>query len=87
MSVQVPYPAIGSKWREFDRRVNRTVQIVRYDSATGRVRIYCVETEQLSWAKAERFNGKSGGYARLVEGPSSLPRRTTRKKKPIPRQR
>jgi hypothetical protein len=30
------------------------------------VRIYCLETKQLSWAKPERFNGKSGGYVQLA---------------------
>jgi hypothetical protein len=57
------YPAIGSKWKERDVRVARTVQIIRYDVAKRRVRIACLETERLTWAKLERFNGKSGGYA------------------------
>jgi hypothetical protein len=39
--------------------------VIRYDTAKGRVRINCIETQRLSWAKAERFNGKSGGYAPL----------------------
>jgi hypothetical protein len=33
-----------------------------------RVRIHCMETDVLSWAKPERFNGKSGGYARIDGG-------------------
>jgi hypothetical protein len=57
------YPAIGSKWKERDVRVARTVQIIRYDVAKRRVRIACLETDRLTWAKLERFNGKSGGYA------------------------
>ena len=57
------YPAIGSKWKERDVRVVRTVQIIRYDVAKRRVRIACLETDRLTWAKLERFNGKSGGYA------------------------
>ena len=57
------YPAIGSKWKERDVRVARTVEIIRYDVAKRRVRIACLETERLTWAKLERFNGKSGGYA------------------------
>jgi hypothetical protein len=57
------YPAIGSKWKERDARVARTVEIIRYDVAKRRVRIACLETERLTWAKLERFNGKSGGYS------------------------
>jgi hypothetical protein len=41
------------------------VKVVRHDIAKGRVRICCLETDQLSWAKPERFNGKSGGYTQL----------------------
>jgi hypothetical protein len=66
--MTIDYPPIGSKWKERDLRVARTVQVVRYDVAKQRVRIVCLETERLTWAKLERFNGKSGGYA-----PLSLP--------------
>jgi hypothetical protein len=66
MAAKGPHPPVGSKWKELDRRVKRTVQIVRHDPANGRVRIYCLETKQLSWAKPERFNGKSGGYVQLA---------------------
>ena len=66
MSVQ--YPPVGSKWEERDIRVSRTVQVIRYDLAKRRVRIACLETERLTWAKVQRFNGKSGGYALLSEG-------------------
>ncbi|HZM32917.1 MAG TPA: hypothetical protein VFC18_00360 [Burkholderiales bacterium] len=59
------FPPIGSKWRELDSRVKRTVEVIRYDKAKGLIRINCIETQRLSWAKPERFNGKSGGYARL----------------------
>jgi hypothetical protein len=38
------------------------VQVIRIDEAKRRVRIHCIETDVLSWAKPERFNGKSGGY-------------------------
>jgi hypothetical protein len=58
------FPPIGSKWRELDSRVKRTVEIIRYDRSKGLIRINCIETQRLSWAKPERFNGKSGGYAR-----------------------
>lgn len=50
---------------ERDRRVKRTVEVIRHDAGKRRVRIYCPETDQLSWAKPERFNGKSGGYSRI----------------------
>jgi hypothetical protein len=60
------YPPVGSKWKELDSRVARTVEIVRHDRPNGRVRIYCIETQKLSWAKPERFSGKSGGYAPLA---------------------
>ena len=60
------FPPIGSKWKERDLRVSRTLEVVRHDLANGRVRINCIETQRLSWAKPERFNGKSGGYARIA---------------------
>jgi hypothetical protein len=63
------YPRVGSKWKEVDLRVARTVEIVRYDVMKRRVRIHCLETERLSWAKLERFNGKSGGYAPVSAAP------------------
>ena len=59
------YPPIGSKWKELDLRVERTVEVIRYDVSKRRVRINCLETQRLGWAKPERFNGKSGGYAPL----------------------
>ena len=59
------FPPIGSKWRELDARVKRTVEIIRYDKSKGLIRINCIETQRLSWAKPERFNGKKGGYAPL----------------------
>jgi hypothetical protein len=61
------YPPIRSKWKDLDSRVQRTIEVVRYDPAKPRVRIVCIETQRLSWAKPERFNGKSGGYARIGE--------------------
>ena len=61
-----PFPPIGSKWRDADRRAKRTIQVVRLDVETKRVRIHCIETDILSWAKPERFNGKSGGYQPLA---------------------
>jgi hypothetical protein len=64
--MTIEYPPIGSKWKERDLRVARTVQVVRYDVAKRLVRIACIETERLTWAKIERFNGKSGGYALLA---------------------
>ena len=65
MRTEEKLPPIGSQWRELDVRVKRTIQVVRYDPAKRRVRIACLETDRLSWAKPERFNGKRGGYARI----------------------
>lgn len=59
-----PYPPVGSRWKDLDRRVKRTIQVVRLDTAQKRVRIHCIETDVLSWAKPERF-GRSGGYIRI----------------------
>ena len=61
------YPPVGSKWKEADLRVARTVQVIRHDVPNARVRINCLETQRLTWAKPERFNGKSGGYVPLEE--------------------
>jgi hypothetical protein len=58
-------PPIGSQWKDRDVRERRTVKVIRYDLDKRKVRIHCIETDTLSWAKPERFNGKSGGYARL----------------------
>jgi len=55
------FPPVGSRWKDLDRRVQRTIQVVRLDTGKRRVRIHCIETDVLSWAKPERF-GKSGGY-------------------------
>jgi hypothetical protein len=66
-------PPIGSEWKDRDLRVKRTVRVVRYDLEKRRIRIHCLETDTLSWAKPERFNGKSGGYARI-----SSPRKPAR---------
>jgi hypothetical protein len=63
--MPIQYPAIGSKWKDRDLRKPRTVQVIRYDPAKRRVRIACLETDKLTWAKVERFNGKSGGYSAL----------------------
>lgn len=63
--MNLQYPPVGSKWKEVDLRVSRTIEVIRYDVANRRVRINCLETQRLSWAKLERFNGKSGGYAPL----------------------
>ena len=57
-------PPLGSTWLDRDRE-KRTVKVIRYDAAKQRVRIHCIETDILSWAKPERFNGKSGGYSKI----------------------
>ena len=62
-------PVIGSEWKDRDLRVKRTLRVVRYDPEKRRVRIHCIETDILTWAKPERFNGKSGGYARVEAKP------------------
>jgi len=59
------YPPVGSKWRDADRRATRTVQVIRLDTSARRVRIHCIETDILTWAKVERFNGTSRGYIPL----------------------
>ncbi len=64
-TMKIDYPPIGSKWIDRDTRAKRTIEVVRYDVAKRRVRIHCLETETLSWAKPERFNNKSGGYSKL----------------------
>lgn len=63
--MKASYPEVGSKWKELDARVKRTIKVIRHDVAKRRVRIACIETDSLTWAKPERFNGKSGGYARI----------------------
>jgi hypothetical protein len=63
--MRAQLPPLGSKWKEVDERVNRTVEVIRYDTEKRRVRIACLETQKLTWAKPERFNGKSGGYIRI----------------------
>ncbi|HVL36095.1 MAG TPA: hypothetical protein VM489_10535 [Burkholderiales bacterium] len=70
--MRAPYPPVGSKWKEADVRVSRTVEVIRYDMEKRRVRIACLETQKLTWAKPERFNGKSGGYVPIprAAGPS-----------------
>ena len=65
LPMKATYPPVGSKWKEVDLRVARTVEIIRHDLMNGRVRINCLETQRLTWAKPERFNGKSGGYQKL----------------------
>ena len=60
------FPPVGSTWKDLDRRVKRTIQVVRLDADKKRVRIHCIETDVLSWAKPERF-GKSGGYIRITQ--------------------
>jgi len=63
--LAMEYPPVGSEWKDRDLRVQRTVRVVRYDVERRRVRIHCIETDILSWAKPERFNGKSGGYSKI----------------------
>jgi hypothetical protein len=69
------YPPIGSKWKERDLRIDRTIKVVRYDVTMRRVRIVCLETDRLTWAKVERFDGKSGGYAPMSGPPQNAKKR------------
>jgi len=55
-------PAIGSRWTAPG---SRTVEVIRYDKEKRRVRIHFVDTDTLTWAKAERFNGTRKGYTQL----------------------
>ena len=65
--VSSDFPPVGSKWRDADRRATRTVQVIRLDTSARRVRIHCIETDILTWAKVERFNGTSRGYIPLPQ--------------------
>jgi hypothetical protein len=65
LKAKVQFPPIGSKWQDCHPRAKRTIQVIRHDLPARRVRIHCIETETLSWAKQERFNGKSGGYSKI----------------------
>jgi hypothetical protein len=64
--MQSQYPPVGSKWKDRHVQGERTVEVIRYDLDKRRVRIHCIETESLTWAKPERFNGKSGGYTKIA---------------------
>src|SRR5262245_8733979 len=64
--MRAAYPPVRSKWKEVDTRVQRNVEFIRHDMLNRRVRINCLETQKLTWAKPERFNGKSGGYQRTT---------------------
>jgi hypothetical protein len=65
--MKLAYPDIGSKWKDLHSNVERIVEVIRYDHAKPRIRIACIQTQRLSWAKPERFNGKSGGYVKIGE--------------------
>lgn len=61
-------PPIGSRWQECDKRFTRTVEVVHgYDAIEDKIRIKNVDTGRITWARAERFNGKSSGYKRLEQ--------------------
>lgn len=59
-------PPIGSRWQECDNRFTRTVEVMDHHAIDGKVLIKNVDNGRVSWAKASRFNGKSGGYVLLV---------------------
>lgn len=63
-------PAIGSRWRENDKRAwGEVITVVGYDERSGKVVIerghghpYATRTK----ASPQRFNGKHGGYSEIV---------------------
>ena len=57
-------PPVGSKWQDHGR-TKRTLEVIRYNRENGLVRIHCLETDTLTWAKAERFTGKKKAYSKL----------------------
>lgn len=60
------WPPIGSRWREVDRRFDRVIVVLRHNERMDKVGIKTEGKSGFSgWAKRSRFNGKSGGYARI----------------------
>lgn len=59
------YPPIGSLWRENDPRSwGLKRRVLAHDFDRGKVQL---DGPVKTWAKAERFNGKRGGYSRVNE--------------------
>jgi len=59
------YPAVGSRWKEDDKRFERYVIVVAIDPARGE-RCVAIKPDRyrgdrVTWANPKRF-GKSGGY-------------------------
>ena len=50
------YPPIGSKWRDADRRAKRTIQVVRLDAESKRVRIHCIGVADLATLPAQDYD-------------------------------
>ena len=47
-----------------DARVTRTIQVIRYDTVKGRIRMNWLETQRLTGDQARSF---SGGFRRLEQ--------------------
>lgn len=60
---------IGQRWRERDGRFNRIVTVAGFCQETGKVVIEYAGKK--TKARADRFNGKSGGYELLSLSPST----------------
>lgn len=58
-------PPVGSKWKDRDSRRKRTIEVIRHDLDKKRIRIHCIETDVLTWAKPSRFSGKDQSYMPL----------------------
>ena len=57
------WPPIGSVWKENDKRsLQLPRKVLAHDRAKGKVQLDGYPT---TWAKVERFNGKSSGYSRV----------------------
>jgi hypothetical protein len=50
---------VGQRWRENDKRFDRYVRVVGWNTETKRIQI---NGGRPTWASAKRFDGRSGGY-------------------------
>ena len=69
IATQLPrgFPPVGSKWKDRDSRRKRTIEVIRHDMENKRIRIHCIETDVLTWAKPSRFTGKDQSYTPLEQ--------------------
>ncbi len=54
--------AVGQKWRELDRRVNRVVTVTSWNEDNDKVQL-----NGKRWALLKRFNAKGGGYVLISD--------------------